>query len=135
MNQITVIGNLVRDPEMRTTPSGTSVCNFTIAVNRRRAQSGQPEADFFRISAWGATGENCAKFLVKGNKVAVVGQVSANAYIGSDGQAKASLEISTIDVEFLTPKNGATASNSDSRSNSYTEDNGFTVMDEATLPF
>lgn len=135
MNQITVIGNLVRDPEMRTTPSGTSVCSFTIAVNRRRAQAGQPDADFFRISAWGATGENCAKFLVKGNKVAVVGQVSANAYMGSDGQPRASLEISTIDVEFLTPKSGASAPGGDSRSNSYSENNGFTEIEEATLPF
>lgn len=135
MNQITVIGNLVRDPEMRTTPSGTSVCSFTIAVNRRRAQAGQPDADFFRISAWGATGENCAKFLVKGNKVAVVGQVSANAYMGNDGQPRASLEISTVDVEFLTPKSGAGAPSSDSRSNSYNENNGFTEIEEATLPF
>lgn len=136
MNQITVIGNLVRDPEVRTIPSGTTVCNFTIAVNRRRAAAGQPEADFFRVSAWGQTGENCSKYLVKGNKVAVVGTVSASAYMGNDGQPKASLEISTVDVEFLTPKSGAQAApGSDNRMNNYSESNGFTEIEEATLPF
>jgi len=136
MNQITVIGNLVRDPEVRTIPSGTTVCNFTIAVNRRRATAGQPEADFFRVSAWGQTGENCSKYLVKGNKVAVVGTVSASAYMGNDGQPKASLEISTVDVEFLTPKSGAQAApGSDNRMNNYSESNGFTEIEEATLPF
>ncbi|MDY5730261.1 MAG: single-stranded DNA-binding protein [Eubacteriales bacterium] len=138
MNQITVIGNLVRDPELKTIPSGTSVCTFTIAVNRRRSGNGQPEADFFRISAWGQTGENCAKYLVKGNKVAVVGTVSANAFMGNDGQPRASLEISTVDVEFLTPKtsSGQAAGNSDYKANSYTDgNNGFTEVEEATLPF
>ena len=55
MNKVILIGNLTRDPELRTTPSGDSVCSFTIAVNRRRrsnAEAGQPEADFFRVSAW-----------------------------------------------------------------------------------
>lgn len=136
MNQITVIGNLVRDPEVRTIPSGTSVCNFTVAVNRRRVVPGQPEADFFRVSAWGQTGENCAKFLVKGNKVAVTGSISANAYMGSDGQPKASLEISTVDVEFLTPKSGTqNAPNNEPRNSSYSENNGFSEVEEATLPF
>ncbi len=110
MNKVFLIGNLTRDPEMRTTQTGVSVCSFTIAVNRRRqnnAEAGQPEADFFRISAWRQLGENCSRYLAKGRKVAVVGTVSANAYVGSDGQARASLEVNADDVEFLSPRGEA----------------------------
>ena len=49
MNKLTIIGNLTKDPELRTTPSGVSVCDFTVAVNRRKAQEGQPEADFLHL--------------------------------------------------------------------------------------
>ena len=107
MNKVFLIGNLTRDPELRTTQSGISVCSFTIAVNRRRgnnAEAGQPEADFFRITAWRQLGDICGRYLAKGRKVAVTGTVSASAYVGQDGQARASLEVQADDVEFLTPK-------------------------------
>ncbi len=107
MNRLTIIGNLTRDPEQRTTPSGQTVCSFTVAVNRRGrrdAQSNQPEADFFRVSAWNQLGENCARYLAKGRKVAVVGPVSVHTYQGSDGQPRASLEVMANDVEFLSPR-------------------------------
>ena len=104
MNKLTIIGNLTRDPELRTTQSGVSVCSFTVAVNRRRTQqSQQPEADFFRVSAWRELGENCAKWLIKGKKVAVVGPVSVSTYQGNDGKTYANLEVLAQDVEFLSP--------------------------------
>ena len=103
-----IIGNLTRQPELRSTSTGISVCTFTVAVNRRRQQQdGHPEADFFRVSAWRQLGENCAKYLDKGRKVCVIGQVSVNTYTGSDGITRASLEVTADDVEFLTPKNEA----------------------------
>ena len=108
MNRLTIIGNLTRDPEQRTTPSGSTVCTFTVAVNRRArrdAQNNQPEADFFRVSAWNQLGENCARFLSKGRKVAVVGPVSVHTYQGNDGQTRASLEVMANDVEFLSSRN------------------------------
>ena len=107
MNRLTIIGNLTRDPEQRTTPSGATVCSFTVAVNRRGrrdAQGTQPEADFFRVSAWNQLGENCARYLAKGRKVAVVGPVSVHTYQGSDGQTRASLEVMANDVEFLSSR-------------------------------
>ena len=107
MNKVFLIGNLTRDPELRTTQTGVSVCSFTIAVNRRRynnAEAGQPEADFFRITAWRQLGEICAKYLAKGRKVSVVGSVSVSTYTGNDGQPRASLEVQADDVEVLTPK-------------------------------
>ena len=103
MQQLTIIGNLTKEPETRSTPNGNTVCSFTVAVNRRKKTQGQPEADFFRVSAWGKLGENCQKYLTKGKKVFVAGTVSAHAYNGQNGAA-ASLEVFATDVEFLSPK-------------------------------
>lgn len=108
MNKLFIIGNLTRDPELRTTTNGKSVCTMTIAVNRRQKREGQPDADFFRVSVWDAMGENCAKYLSKGKKVAVTGSVSSRAYVGDDGVARAQMEVSAQDVEFLSPRDGFT---------------------------
>ena len=101
MNKLTIIGNLTRDPELRSTSEGISVCNFTVAVNRRKSEN--HEADYFRVSAWRQLGENCAKFLAKGRKVCVIGPVSVRTY-ESNGETKASLEVTADDIEFLSPK-------------------------------
>lgn len=103
MNKLTIIGNLTRDPELRTTQGGVSVCTFTVAVNRRKTQNQQPEADFFRVTAWRELGENCGKWLIKGKKVCVVGPVSVSTYTGQDGKTYSNLEVTAQDVEFLSP--------------------------------
>lgn len=148
MNKIILIGNLTRDPELRTTPSGYTVCDFTIAVNDRRgrnqqnaAGAQQDSAQFFRISAWRQLGENCAKYLAKGRKVFVSGPLTARTYQGNDGTTRVSLEVTADDVEFLSSRNddqamgyapapaaapapGVTAQNS-----------GFTAVETDELPF
>ena len=104
MNKLTIIGNLTRDPELRTTSTGVNVCSFTVAVNRRQRSQGaegQPEADFFRVSAWRQLGEICQKYLAKGRKVAVVGPVTVRSYTANDGSTRFSLEVTADDVEFL----------------------------------
>ena len=146
MNRVFLIGNLVRDPELRTTQSGVSVCTFTIAVNRRKtAQAGQPEADYFRIAAWRQLGENCAKWLIKGKKVSVIGSVSASAYMGNDGQPHANLEVTADDVEFLSPANTSPQDAPQAPkqkpapipvySQPGTAPSGFVQVDEEQLPF
>ena len=150
MNKVFLIGNLTRDPELRTTQSGVDVCSFTIAVNRRRTQdSNQPEADFFRISVWRQMAEVCQKYLSKGRKVSVVGRVSASAYVGNDGTPHASLEVQAEDVEFLTPK-GETGENTSEQpqpaaqpshtgtqpvSGAPVDNNGFVKVENDDLPF
>lgn len=99
MNKLTIIGNLTRDPETRTTQAGKNVCTFSVAVNRRGEG-----VDYFRVSAWGALGETCQKYLAKGRKVAVVGPVSVSSYTTQDGQTRADMNVMAQDVEFLTPK-------------------------------
>jgi len=102
MNKLTIIGRLTKEPELRTTTEGTSVCGFTVAVNRRFHRDGEPEADFFNVSAWREKGENCAKYLQKGSKVCVIGAVSVRTYTGNDGTVRAVMEIKSADeVEFI----------------------------------
>ncbi len=139
MNKIFIIGNLTRDPEMRTTNSGVSVCSFTVAVNRRRAsnaEAGQPDADFFRVSAWRQLGENCNRFLAKGRKVGVVGTLTLQTYTGNDGQPRASLEVTADEVEFLTPRSEqGSAQPVQPSSPAQQSNNGFVQVDEDDLPF
>ena len=109
MNRLMIIGNIVRTPELRTTTSGISVCSFTVAVNRKlsaqqRQNGHQPEADYFRVTAWREMGENCAKFLQKGKKVCVIGPVSVSTYTGNDGATRANLEVKADEIEFLSPR-------------------------------
>ncbi len=145
MNKLTIIGNLTRDPELRTTSTGVNVCDFTVAVNRRQrkdAQNGQPDADFFRVSAWRERGELCAKYLAKGRKVCVVGPVSVRTYTGNDGVMRASLEVTADEVEFLSSRNdaeaagGYTAPAAEAPSvPAETPAAGFTAVETDELPF
>lgn len=109
MNSLHIIGNICSDVELRTTTAGQEVCNFSVAVNRRKTQQNQdPGADYFRVSAWGEKGRVCHQYLNKGKKVSVVGPVSVRSYVNSKGEAAASLEVKADDVEFLTPKSAGT---------------------------
>lgn len=106
MNKAILIGNLTRDPEMRRTQDGTSVCNFTLAVNRPK-RDGEPEADFFRVTAWRQLGESCAKYLAKGRKCCAVGPVELQSYTGQDGETRYSLCVTAESVEFLSSQTEA----------------------------
>lgn len=104
MNKLTIIGNLVKDPELRTTKDGTNVCGFTVAVNRPKAKGNHdPGADFFNVTAWRERGELCAKYLTKGSKVAVVGKVALRTW-ETETKHGASLEVNADEVEFLSGK-------------------------------
>lgn len=125
MNKLTIIGNLTRDPETRTTQSGKSVCTFTVAVNRRS----QDEADYFRVSAWNQLGDTCQKYLAKGRKVAVCGSVSVNAYTTQNGENRASLEVFAQDVEFLSSKSEG------QKNAALVQDKGYVEVDSDELPW
>lgn len=133
MQKITLIGNLTNDPEMHTTPSGVTACRFTIAVNRRFAGSdGNRQADFFRITAWRQLGENCGKYLAKGRKVAVVGELQPRLYEDKQGKTKLSLDVVADEVEFLTAKDNSSATVANGK---VTDDDGFTNINSDDLPF
>lgn len=105
MNKIVLIGNLTADPVLRATPNGTSVCNFTLAVNRRfPGADGQKVTDFFNIVAWRGLADTCNKYLAKGKKAAIVGELQARTYTARDGTTRMSLDVGADEVEFLSPK-------------------------------
>ena len=103
MNKLIIVGNLTADPELRATPQGTSVCNFTVAVNERK--NGQDEATFFRVTAWNTLAENCKHYLQKGRKVLAVGRVGVDVYKTSNGETRAALTLNANEVEFLSSRN------------------------------
>ena len=141
MNKLTIIGNLTRDPEPRVTSTGVNVCTFTVAVNRRGRrddQNAQPEADFFRVTAWRQLADVCAKFLSKGRKVCVVGPVSVHTYTGNDGATRASLEVTAEDVEFLSSRNDGEAGAYNAPAAAPAAEPqaaGFTAVETDELPF
>ena len=86
MNKVILVGNLTRDPEYRTTPSGAAVCNFSIAVQRRFAnQQGVREADFINCVAWRQQADFVHRFFTKGRKIGVVGSIQTRTYEAQDG--------------------------------------------------
>jgi len=108
MNKAILVGNLTRDPELSTISNGVNVCKFSIAVNRRAGSDGTRETDFFNIVVWRQQGENCAKYLKKGSKVGIVGEIHNREY-EKDGVKKYFTEIIANEVEFLTPKGNESA--------------------------
>ncbi len=106
MNKAMVIGNLTKDPELRTTASGISVCTFTVAVSR---PFNKDETDFIPIVTWRRLADNCGKFLAKGRKVAVAGRIQTRSYEDNGGTRRYVTEIVADDVEFLTPKGDSNA--------------------------
>lgn len=104
MNKAFLVGNLVRDPEVRTTNGGVNVCTFTIAINRRFAnQQGVREADFIPIVCWRQLADLCGRYLVKGKKVSVVGSIQTRTYDAQDGSKRYVTEVIADEVEFLSP--------------------------------
>jgi len=146
MNKLTIIGNLTRDPELRTantTNGAVSVCSFDVAVNsRRKNANGQEETTFFRCTAWRQLAENViARYARKGNKVCVVGPVSARTYQANDGSTRVSLEIANVeDFEFCTSRNDSAAPGMNSAAPAApaaptAQNNGFTAVENDELPF
>ena len=105
MNRVILIGNLARDPDVRTTGSGIAVTTFPLAVNRMyKGQDSKQIADYFTVVTWKQLAEICGKYLVKGNKVAVSGELHTRSYDAKDGTKRYVTEVVAASVEFLTPK-------------------------------
>ena len=110
INRVIVTGNLTRDPELRSLPSGTAVCKLRIAVNsRRKDQSGEwvDKPNYFDVTVWGAQGENCATYLSKGRPVAVDGRLEWREWETQDGNKRQAVEIIADSVQFLGSRDGS----------------------------
>lgn len=148
MNNVTLIGRLTRDPELRYIPSGQPVSTFTLAVDkglsREKKQEmeskNQPTADFIRVVVWGKQAENCANYLVKGRLVGVQGRIQTSSYNDNTGNKRYSTDVVASQVEFLEwgdnnnrqPSSGGGFDNS---SFDYPGIEGFHPTDNDDIPF
>ncbi|WP_415985987.1 single-stranded DNA-binding protein [Holdemanella biformis] len=105
INRVVLIGRLTRDPELRKTQSGTSVCSFTLAVNRRQNQDGTQEADFINCVAWNKLADNIQLYQKKGNQLGIEGRINTRSYDNQQGQKVYVTEVIAENVQFLTPRN------------------------------
>ncbi len=103
LNQVTLMGNLTRDPELRQTPNGQNVCSFSLALNRSYKDSSgewQEVTDYIDIVAWGPLAERVAQYLSKGRRCLVQGRLQSRSW-EQDGQKRSKVEVLANDVTFL----------------------------------
>lgn len=131
MNKIILIGNMVADPETRTTQAGGTQCTFRIAVQRRfpDKQTGKRESDFFTVLCWGKLAEFVSKYMTKGRKAAVEGSVQMRSYDASDGSKRYVTEVIADNVEFCDSKSEG------AQSGAQAAQGGFAEVDDEELPF
>lgn len=111
MNKAILIGRLTRDPELRTTPTGRNVCQFSVAVSRTFTNAnGEREADFINCVVWDKQAENLVKYQKKGNQIAVEGRIQTRNYDDKDGKRVYVTEILASNISFLDSKAASTNS-------------------------
>ncbi len=110
INRVVLTGNLTRDPELRTLPSGMSVCSLRVACNTRRKDGASGEwvdkPNYFDVTVWGAQGENCANYLSKGRPVAVDGRLEWREWDDQNGNKRQAIDIIADSVQFLGSREG-----------------------------
>jgi single-strand DNA-binding protein len=114
INRVVMTGNLTADPELRTLPSGMSVCNLRIACNTRRKNQSTGEwedkPNYFNVTVWGAQGENSARYLSKGRPVAIDGRLEWREWEAQDGTKRQATDIIADSVQFLGSRDEASGS-------------------------
>jgi single-strand DNA-binding protein len=115
INRVVMTGNLTRDPELRSLPSGMAVCSLRIACNTRRKNNSSGEwedkPNYFDVTVWGAQGENCARFLSKGRPVALDGRLEWREWETPEGQKRQAVDIIADSVQFLGGRDDAGGGN------------------------
>lgn len=101
MNVVILVGRLTRDPELRTTQGGKSVAKFSVAVDRRYKTPGQPEADFFNVTAWGRQAEVICQYLKKGRQIALQGRLQTGSYVARDGSTRYTTDVVLDNFDFI----------------------------------
>lgn len=112
MNNVTLIGRLTKDPELKyTTGNNTAVCQFNIAVDRRFKSDNQPSADFIPVVAWKQTAEFVSKYFNKGSRIAIIGQLQTRSWDDTEGKKHYVMEVIANNVEFCESKQASNNNN------------------------
>ncbi len=142
MNKAILVGRLTKDPELKTTGSGVSVCSFTLAINRRfKNAEGNYDADFINCVAWRQQAEFISKYFSKGRMVGICGSIQTRTYDREDGQRVYVTEVVADEVSFVDSKSqtdgvSSPAANTNTSANSFSADDGFIPMPaDDDLPF
>lgn len=104
MNNITITGRLTADPELRTTPNGTNVTQFSVAVDRAYKSGGEKQTDFFRVVAWRSTAEFICRYFGKGRLILITGEMQSRKYTDKGGSERIAWELLADRVEFMGDK-------------------------------
>ena len=140
MNNVSLMGRLTADPELKTTQNGISYCRFTVAVNRY-SKDGEDTADFISCVAWRSTAEFICKYFLKGSKIALIGSIQTGSYTDKDGRKVYTTDVNTDKVFFCESKkdgdNNTAAKSSKQRKTRKEEPIGDEVLEEIAddLPF
>lgn len=127
INSVTLVGRLTKDPELRTTPSGVEVGNFTLAVNRTYTnQNGERDADFINCIVFRKQAVSVNQYLSKGKLAGIVGRLQTRSYENKEGQKVFVTEVVCDNVQFLEPKYSQNGSNSYQNGTSYQKGNNYT---------
>ena len=124
-NKIILIGNMTADPELKQTQGGTSVCSFTIAVNRRYVKEGEQKVDYINIVAWKEHGEFVSRYFKKGNPILICGQLQTRSWNDNQGQKRYTTEVVADEVSFVASAAQSASQGSSSQTpagNGYTPD-------------
>ncbi len=136
-NLVVLTGRLTADPELKTTPNGISVTNFSIAVNRNYRSGGENQADFINIVAWRQTAEFVTKYFQKGSLIGIEGSIQTRRYQDKDGNNRTIFEVVANNVQFVESKRDSSAATSEPASFSNADSDDFTEIGGADddLPF
>lgn len=137
-NKVILMGNLVENPELKMTPSSTSVTNFRIAVGRRFAKEGEQSADFINIVCWRQTAEFVVKNFTKGRAILVCGQLQSRSWTDKDGKSRSTVEVVADEVSFVDRKSADTTASAETPNAPYTDNTNIQLEEMTTdddLPF
>lgn len=123
INRVVLVGRLTKSPELRKTQNGTSVCKFTLAVNRRVTGQGQPDADFISCVAWNKTADLVLQYLNKGSLIGIEGRLQTGRFTNNNGETIYTCDVMVDTLQFLDPKksDGQSNDNQEPREMSYSE--------------
>src|SRR5215831_4152997 len=136
-NKITILGNLGRDPELRYTPQGTAVCDFSMATTEKRRDSSGEQQDlttWFRVTFWGKQAEIASQYLAKGRQVYVEGRLSQREWTDRDGNKRTSLEVNGTDLHFVGSRGDDQQRSSEPPSRSSSASAAPTPADDEEIP-
>lgn len=137
MNKVVLVGRLTHDPELRTTQSGKAVATFSVAVDRKYKQDGQPTADFFNCVAWGKTGEIICQYLSKGRQISLCGHLQTRSYQTKDGSKRSITEVIVDEFDFIGSKSDNARANNNGNQNYEIDlgDDFHLMVDDDDAPF